>query len=87
MQISTASLLAAQQQMPSPKTAAQPSAFGAFLNTSAPEQAKEAAKPAFEPVQFVRATPATPKEPAAARADMPPAMGFRAPGSTLDIRI
>jgi|GEM_PF-6493940 len=86
MQISTASLLAAQQQMPSPKPAGQSSAFGAFLNTSTPEQTKEAAKPAFEPAQFARATPAKPEQPPAAPADMPP-MGFRAPGSTLDIRI
>jgi len=81
MQISSASLLAAQTQVQAqPKP--QASAFGSFLN--APEtKPAEAAKPAFEPVDFAKPEPQ--KSAAAPAPD--PAQAYRRPGSTLDIRV
>ena len=81
MQISSASLLAAQQQA-SAKAAPQKSAFGTFLG--APEPApKEAPKAAFQPVDFAKSEPQAP----APAAQPDPARAFSRPGSTLDIRV
>ncbi len=86
MQISTASLLAAQQQMQSPARP-QPSAFGAILTANAAPP-KAAPAPGFEPAEFTRAAaPAKPPQQMAAPAQGAPIPEFRAPGSTLDIKV
>ncbi|HTO40768.1 MAG TPA: hypothetical protein VL026_07310 [Rhizomicrobium sp.] len=85
MQISTASLLAAQQQMQSPARP-QPSAFGAILTANAAPP-KAAPAPSFEPAEFTPATPAKPLQQMAAPAQGAPIPEFRAPGSTLDIKV
>jgi hypothetical protein len=83
MQISSASLLAAQvQAQPKP----QASVFGSFLN--APETApKEAAKPTFEPVNFAKAEAAKTEAAPAQAAPQEPAQAYRPPGSSIDIRV
>ena len=81
MQISSASLLAAQQQA-SAQAKPQKSAFGSFLNVPGTKPA-EAAKAQFEPVDFARAEP---QKPAVAAAPVP-AQAYSRPGSTLDIRV
>lgn len=81
MQISSASLLAAQQQA-SAQTKPQKSVFGSFLN--APEtKPAEAPKAQFEPADFAKAEPQKP----AVAASPAPAQAYSRPGSTLDIRI
>jgi len=81
MQISSASLLAAQQQAAA-QTKPEKSVFGSFLGAPAPAP-KEAAKPAFEPVEFAKAEPQNP----APTAQPDSGQGFRRPGSTLDIKV
>jgi hypothetical protein len=78
MQISPASLLAAQQQAPA-KDAPQKSVFGSFLNAS-PVAPKQPAFPASEPAQS-----ATPEAQSTPGSD--PSQAFRRPGSMLDIKV
>ncbi|HVZ68205.1 MAG TPA: hypothetical protein VG891_02000 [Rhizomicrobium sp.] len=81
MQISPASLLAAQQQAPAQQKP-QKSVFGSFLNASEVPP-KEAGKTAFEPAEFSGRE----VQDAAPASQQSPAQGFRKPGSTLDIRV
>lgn len=81
MQISSASLLAAQQQA-SAQAKPQKSVFGAFLNAPAARPA-EAPKAQFEPVDFAKPEP---QKPVVAVAP-DPAQAYRRPGSALDIRV
>lgn len=81
MQISSASLLAAQQQA-SAQAKPQKSAFGSFLN--APEtKPAQAPKTQFEPVDFAKAEP----QKTAVAAAPEPARAYSRPGSALDIRV
>jgi hypothetical protein len=81
MQISSASLLAAQQQAQA-QTKPRASVFGSFLN--APEtKPKEPAKAQFEPADFTRSDIQKPSTATATE----PAQAFRPPGSALDIRV
>lgn len=81
MQISSASLLAAQQQA-SAQAKPQKSAFGSFLN--APEtKPAEGTKAQFEPVDFAK--PESQKPAIAAAPD--PTQAYKRPGSTLDIKV
>ena len=77
MQISPASLLAAQQQAPA-KGAPEKSVFGSFLNAP-----PEVAKTAFEPVDFAKGE----AQSLASIAPPDPAQASRRPGSVLDIRV
>lgn len=81
MQISSASLLAAQTQA-QPQAKPQASAFGSFLNTPDTKPV-EAAKASFEPVDFARPEP----QKAAPTPTPDPAQAYRKPGSALDIRV
>jgi hypothetical protein len=81
MQISYASLLAAQQQA-SAQAKPQKSVFGSFLN--APEtKPAEGPKAQFEPVEFAKAEP----QKTAVSAPPAPAQAYARPGSALDIRV
>jgi hypothetical protein len=85
MQISSASLLAAQTQAQAPSKP-QASVFGSFLK--APETTpKEAAKPAFEPVDFAKPEPQKAAPSPASTPAQDPAQAYRKPGSALDIRV
>ncbi len=81
MQISSASLLAAQTQA-SAQPKPQASVFGSFLK--APEaKPAEAASASFEPMNFAKPEPQQ-----AASAPVPdPAQAYRKPGSPVDIRV
>jgi hypothetical protein len=81
MQIGSASLLVAQQQV-SAQQKPQASVFGSFLN-AAPATPKDAARPAFAPADFAKAEP----EKSAATSPATAAQPFRPPGSALDIRV
>jgi hypothetical protein len=81
MQISSASLLAAQQQA-SAQAKPQKSVFGSFLNASEAKPV-EATKAQFEPADFAKAEP----QKTAAAAAPEPARAYQRPGSALDIRV
>ncbi|HEY4125040.1 MAG TPA: hypothetical protein VGM36_10525 [Rhizomicrobium sp.] len=81
MQISSASLLAAQTQA-SAQPKPQASVFGSFLKAPEAKQA-EPPKASFEPMDFAKSEPqATASVPAP-----DPAQAYRKPGSALDIRV